>query len=203
MKNFYTLGQSAITEIMIKKSRFIASVAPVASEEQGVNFVKKVRDKHNNATHNVFAYVINEQVQRFSDDGEPSGTAGKPIMEVINRKGLVQTAVVVTRYYGGILLGAGGLVRAYSESAVAGIDTAGIVEKILHQQLQVTADYQWLGLVKRELESIGAMNTEITYDQRVQITCYIRPDLLQTISTRLTDATAAQVNIIKGNFNYL
>lgn len=203
MKNFYTLGQSAITEIMIKKSRFIASVAPVASEEQGVNFVKKVRDKHNNATHNVFAYVINEQVQRFSDDGEPSGTAGKPILEVINRKGLVQTAVVVTRYYGGILLGAGGLVRAYSESAVAGIDTAGIVEKILHQQLQVTADYQWLGLVKRELESIGAMNTEITYDQRVQITCYIRPDLLQTISTRLTDATAAQVNIIKGNFNYL
>lgn len=203
MESFYTLEQSAITEIVIRKSRFIASVAPVANEEQAVTFVNEVRNQHSNATHNVFAYVINEQVQRFSDDGEPSGTAGRPTLELINRKGLVKTSVVVTRYYGGILLGAGGLVRAYSEAAAAGIDAAGIVERILHQQIQITADYQWLGLVKRELENINAIDTQITYDQRVQITCHLKPELIQTISTRLIEATAAQINITTGDFRYI
>jgi len=203
MESFYTLEQHAITEIVIKKSRFIASVAPVADEGQAVTFINEVRNQHSNATHNVFAYVINEQVQRFSDDGEPSGTAGRPTLELINRKGLMKTSVVVTRYYGGILLGAGGLVRAYTEAATAGINAAGIVEKTLHQQVQITADYHWLGVIKRELEFINAVNTQITYGQRVQITCHLKPDLIQTISTRLIEATAAQIDITTGDFSYI
>lgn len=203
MKSYYTLKQKATAEIVIKKSRFIASVAPVASEEQGINFVNDIRNQHCNATHNVFAYVINEQLQRFSDDGEPSGTAGRPTLEVINRKGLIQTAVVVTRYYGGILLGAGGLVRAYSDAANAGIAAAGIVERVLHRQLQITADYQWLGLVKRELENIKAVDIQVSYGQRVQFTAHLRPELIENFSQRLIEATAAQVSIATGEFTYI
>lgn len=202
MKSFFTLAKPAVTEIIIRKSRFITSVAPVIDEEQAISFVDKAQTKHSNATHNVFGYVVNEQLQRFSDDGEPSGTAGKPVLELINRKGLIQTTIVVTRYYGGVQLGAGGLIRAYSEAAATGIEAAGIVEKIPHRQVQIVLDYQWLGLVKRQLEHSNAMDTQFDYGQKVKVTCFVRPDLISTIKIRLTDGTAAQVGISIGELSY-
>ncbi|MBM7855664.1 putative YigZ family protein [Desulfohalotomaculum tongense] len=204
MKNSYlTLQQPVQTEIIIKKSRFITSASPVDNEDEANAFIEQIRTEHSTATHNVFAYVINEQVQRFSDDGEPSGTAGRPVLEVINRKGLSKTALVVTRYFGGIMLGAGGLVRAYSEAAVKGIETAGIVEKLLHRQLNITMDYHWIGLVKREVENAGAKQLHIQYLQQVKMQFYLLPDAAKSLTQKLIEATAAQINIEEGPLSYI
>lgn len=198
-----TLEKPDRTCIIIKKSRFITSVSPVVDEEEAVKFLNQIKKEHNQANHNVFAYVINEQIQRYSDDGEPGGTAGKPVLEVINNKGLEKTAVVVTRYFGGIMLGAGGLVRAYAEAAVKGIESAGIIEKFLHQELYITMDYHWQGLVKREVENAGGKQVEIAYHQQVEMKVCLRPETLELLDKRLVDMTAAQVIIKKGHFSYI
>lgn len=200
--SFFTVKEPAEAEIIIKKSRFIAAVMPVETAAAADQFVKTISKKHQTATHNVFAYVINEQSQRFSDDGEPAGTAGKPVLEVISRKNLTKTAIVVTRYYGGILLGAGGLIRAYSDAAKEGIAKAGIVERILHQKLIITLDYQWLGLVKRELEKANGKKIEINYDRQVNLSVLLPPATAQNITNRLIEATGAQINIEKGELIY-
>ncbi len=200
--SFFTVKEPAEAEIIIKKSRFIAAVMPVETAATADQFVKTISKKHQTATHNVFAYVINEQSQRFSDDGEPAGTAGKPVLEVISRKNLTKTAIVVTRYYGGILLGAGGLIRAYSDAAKEGIAKAGIVERILHQKLIITLDYQWLGLVKRELEKANGKKIEINYDRQVNLSVLLPPATAQNITNRLIEATGAQINIEKGELIY-
>jgi len=128
---YKTISKEATVEMEEKKSRFIANVKPVSSEEEALEFINNIRAKYWDATHNVYAYYISGEniIQRFSDDGEPSGTAGMPVLEVIKRMELKDLVVVVTRYFGGILLGASGLVRAYSKSAALGIEAAGIVTK--------------------------------------------------------------------------
>ena len=204
MKNKYmTLQKPAQTEIIIKKSRFITSAFPVNNEAEAAKMIQQIKKEHQQATHNVFAYVINEQIQRFSDDGEPSGTAGKPVLEVIRHKGLCQTVLVVTRYFGGIMLGAGGLVRAYSEAAVKGIEAAGVIEILLYQELSITMDYQWVGAVKREIENAGCKQINISYEQQVVLRSYILPNALVTVTKKLIDLTAAQVIIKAGQLLYL
>ncbi len=128
MKAYLTLGKHSETEYTIQKSRFIGQAAPVANQDAALDFLELVRQKHKAASHHCFAYVIgqNQSVIRYSDDGEPSGTAGKPIADVLLHKNVVDCAVVVTRYFGGILLGAGGLVRAYTHTATLALDAAGI-----------------------------------------------------------------------------
>ncbi|WP_031515031.1 YigZ family protein [Desulfofalx alkaliphila] len=202
-KQYVMLCKPNRSEIVIKKSRFIASVSPVNNEEEAANFIQQIKEEHKQATHNVFAYVINEQIQRYSDDGEPSGTAGRPVLEVINNKGLVKTAVVVTRYFGGIMLGAGGLVRAYTEAAVLGIEEAGIAVKTLHQQLHITVDYNLFGLVKKIIEQNQGRHVEIAYEQHVKISAYFLSKVAQSITRELIDATAAQVTIEKGKETYI
>jgi uncharacterized YigZ family protein len=203
MNNYLTLENFSRTEIIIKKSRFIASAAPVSDEEDATNFIAQIRKEHSQATHNVFAYVINEQVQRFNDDGEPSGTAGRPVLEVINRKNLIKSAIVVTRYFGGIMLGAGGLVRAYTEATIKGIESAGIIEKLIYQQLHITLDYQWIGLVKRELESVDGKKLNFSYGQQVEISVYLPPKTIKLLTPKLIEATASQISIEEGLLTYL
>ena len=204
MKNKYlTLQKTAQTEIIIKKSRFITSVFPVNNEAEATTMIRQIKKEHQQATHNVFAYVINEQIQRFSDDGEPSGTAGKPVLEVIHHKGLCQIALVVTRYFGGIMLGAGGLVRAYSEAAVNGIEAAGVIEKLLYQELFIVMDYQWLGAVKREIENADGKQINISYEQQVNLQSYILQTALETVTNKIIDISAAQVIIKTGQYLYL
>ncbi|GBF34787.1 hypothetical protein DCCM_3907 [Desulfocucumis palustris] len=197
------IGKAAQIEIIIKKSRFIASAFPVDNEEAAMGCINQVKKEHSRANHNVFAYVINEQIQRYSDDGEPGGTAGKPILEVIRYKGLTCTALVVTRYFGGILLGAGGLVRAYSEAASKAIEKAAVVEKLLYREVAINLDYQWLGPVKYELENSGATNININYGQRVHINFHIRPEKAEAVSKRVVDMTSARAEINTGGFAYL
>ena len=204
MKNKYlTLQKPAQTEIIIKKSRFTTSAFPVNNEAEATTMIQQIKKDHHQATHNVFAYVINEQIQRFSDDGEPSGTAGKPVLEVIHHKGLCKTALVVTRYFGGIMLGAGGLVRAYSEAAAKGIEAAGVIEKLLYRELFITMDYQWLGAVKREIENAGGKQIDLSYEQQVVIHSYLLLSALEAVTKKLIDITAAQVIIKAGQFSYL
>ena len=200
---YLTLKKPAQTEIIIKKSRFITSAFPVDNEAEATSMIQQIKKDHQQASHNVFAYVINEQVQRFSDDGEPGGTAGKPVLEVIHHKGLCQTALVVTRYFGGIMLGAGGLVRAYSEAAAKGIEAAGVIEKLLYRELFVSMDYQWLGTVKREVENAGGKEINISYEQQVILHSYILPAALEAVTRKLIDLTAAKVIIKTGQFSYL
>ena len=135
----------------IKRSKFIATVCGEVDSETAEDFVKSVKKKYADATHNCYAYIsdINGQATRFSDDGEPGGTAGQPIMQVLKKKGLVRTAVVVTRYFGGIKLGAGGLVGAYTESAVLGIESAKIATKTKCSQIAISIDYPLYSSVEK------------------------------------------------------
>ena len=156
MQNYKTVLQEAEAEFTEKRSRFIARVAPVQSEEEALAFLEKVRTKHREARHNVYAYIVRENnISRFSDDGEPSGTAGLPVLNVLARQNLTDVCIVVTRYFGGILLGAGGLARAYGKSAADGILAAGACEMIYSEVFSVTVDYSLLGKIQHVLEEKG------------------------------------------------
>ncbi len=157
-KGYLTVRTNGEARLAIKKSLFIGYVINVQSEEEALRFIEKIKKEHWDATHNCYAYVIdneNDSAKRFSDDGEPSGTAGKPILNVIERLSLQDVVVVVTRYYGGIMLGAGGLIRAYVEAAKLAIDNAGIVEKVSAVEITVTIDYGYYGRLESELISGG------------------------------------------------
>lgn len=184
----------AQTEIVIKKSRFIAHVAPVSTEEEAVAFIQRIRTEHAEATHNCYAYKAGTAV-RLSDDGEPSGTAGRPIFDVIEKQGISDVCVVVTRYFGGILLGAGGLVRAYSHSAVAGVEAAGVAETVPALDLRLTLDYGLIGKVQYLLEQVGALTLDSQYGHEVTVDCRIlaawEPDLL----TQLQDLSAGRIQV--------
>ena len=148
--NFLTVYKKGEAEVVEKKSRFIATVIPIESEEQAVAFIEEMKKKYWDARHNVFAYVIglNNEIQRYSDDGEPSGTAGVPILEVLKKENIRNTVVVVTRYFGGTLLGTGGLVRAYSKAAKEGIENALVIEKVFFQRTYVYVDYTTSGKIQ-------------------------------------------------------
>ncbi|MBQ3433634.1 MAG: YigZ family protein, partial [Selenomonadaceae bacterium] len=155
LQKYYTVKGYGEHEIVIEKSRFICYVNRAETEEEAIAFIQQIKKKHWDATHNCSAYLIGEhdQIQKANDDGEPSGTAGVPMLEVLKKKGLKDTVAVVTRYFGGIKLGAGGLVRAYSRAVSEGLNAAGIVERRLMRVMQVTIDYSWLGKVENELRS--------------------------------------------------
>ena len=146
-KTVYCGGEAEIIE---KKSRFIATVKPVKSEEEAIAFIESLKKKYWNATHNCFAYVIGEhfQVQRCSDDGEPSGTAGKPMLDVLMGEEIHDTVVVVTRYFGGTLLGTGGLVRAYQSSTKAGLEASTVITKMHGHKTSIQTDYTGLGKIQ-------------------------------------------------------
>ena len=154
MRNTYRTVQGyGQAEVEINKSRFIAYVNRAESEEEAIAFLERIRKQHWDATHNCAAYIVgeNEEHQKANDDGEPSGTAGRPILEVIKRSALTDTIIIVTRYFGGIKLGTGGLIRAYGKSAVVGLEAAGIVERQLHTRMTATIDYSLLGVPGRNV----------------------------------------------------
>jgi len=191
---YKTVLQAAQAEMVEKKSRFIASVRPVVTEQEAIDFINECRGTYRDATHNVYAYVVQKHnTSRYSDDGEPSGTAGVPVLEVINKEGLTDVAVVVTRYFGGTLLGAGGLVRAYGKSAKLGLDEAIITEKIYCHRLNMQTTYDLLGKVRYLIETGDYILGEITYTDSVNITAYVKYDLLEQFLKELEEATNAAV----------
>lgn len=204
LERYSTIRQQANEEIVIKKSRFIGYAKPVETEEEAVAFIDEIKRLHRSATHNCSAYMVGErdQHQKASDDGEPSGTAGKPILEVIKHKGLKNVAVVVTRYFGGIMLGAGGLVRAYTDGAVAGIEAAGEIVKVLHREVFVNVDYTWYGKLENELHGRGTRIGGTEFTDRVIVKCLPEATQAEAFITWMTDLTQGQAIINEGESVY-
>lgn len=192
-------------EIVIEKSRFIAHIARTESEDEAQAFIQKIKKIHKDATHNCSAYLIgeNDQIQKALDDGEPSGTAGVPILEVLKKKNLKDTTVVVTRYFGGIKLGAGGLIRAYSKSTSEGIDHIGVVERTLMRVISTKIDYTWLGKLENELRSSIYEIKEIEYLDQVIIHIYAKEESKAQYIDWITELTNGQAVITEGDLLYL
>lgn len=183
MLDYRTVAQEVSSEIVIKKSRFLAHVKPVQNEEEAYEFIRHIQKIHREATHNVYAYRINNQLEKSCDDGEPSGTAGRPVLNVLKGENLYNTVVVVTRYYGGILLGAGGLVRAYSQAASQGLAEAQMVTRVLCQQIRVIFPMPLFGIVKKEIEKFGAkiLDVQVT-DQGAMVARLPVPQVVDLVA---------------------
>lgn len=191
--------EGGIGEVTEKKSRFIASVFPIQSEEEALEFIAQVRKKHYDARHNCFAYVLGEknETERCSDDGEPSGTAGRPMLDVLLGEGVHNVAVVVTRYFGGTLLGTGGLVRAYSRAVQEGLKNSVIIEKQEGTLLTLKTDYNGIGKIQYQLGQKGLVITDSEYTDVVRIETLVPQDQLETLLEDLTEATNGRVQILE------
>ncbi|MFI2856375.1 YigZ family protein [Paenibacillus sp. JSM ZJ436] len=200
LEAYKTVRAAGSKEIVIRKSRFIGHCKPVESEEEAAAFIEDIKKQHWNATHNCSAYVIGErdEIQKQSDDGEPSGTAGKPILEVIRNQGLKNVAVVVTRYFGGIMLGAGGLIRAYTDGAVAALEAGEVIRRVLHREVIVELDYTWLGKVENELRSRNVRLGETVFADKVTLTCLPVVGESEAFQAWMVDLTQGQSVISEG-----
>ena len=196
---YKTLRQEAADEVIINKSRFIGYACPCETEEEALAFLNKIRTKHKDATHNCYAYVIgkNSGIMRYSDDGEPGGTAGLPMMEVLKAQGVVNCCVVVTRYFGGILLGAGGLVRAYTKGAKIAIDAAGKSMKRVWTVLYVPCPYTYYERLKLEVEAFGGVIRKTDFGSEVELEILVAQPKAQAFLDKLTDMTAGTVDALE------
>ena len=185
----YRGGQGEITE---KKSRFIATVCPVHSEEEALSFIEKTKKKYWDARHNCYAYIIgeNQTCMRSSDDGEPQGTAGHPMLDVLCGQKIYDVAVVVTRYFGGVLLGTGGLVRAYAAAVQEGLANSELIEK--HKGIPVLIDTDYTGIGKLQYLTATQQITvlETLYEDRVRLKILLEPDRLKQFHSEVMDATS-------------
>ncbi|MNO39992.1 IMPACT family member YigZ [compost metagenome] len=204
LEQYRTVRSSGSKEVVIRKSRFIGHVMPVENEEEALLFIEDIKKKHWNATHNCSAYVIGErdEIQRQSDDGEPSGTAGKPILEVIRNQGVKNVAIVVTRYFGGIMLGAGGLIRAYTDGAVLALEAGEVITRVLRREVFVEIDYTWLGKVENELRGRGIQTGETLFTDKVTLLCLPRNDEGDAFMAWITDLTQGQALVTEGRRIY-
>ncbi|UUV14322.1 YigZ family protein [Clostridioides difficile] len=205
MSNYRTLHEFGTDEITIEKSVFIGYAKPIKSEEEALEFINEIKKKHKDATHNVWAYTVgkNMNIQRYSDDGEPQGTAGIPTLEVIKKEDLRDVAVVVTRYFGGTKLGAGGLVRAYTKGAKMGLEAGKIIYKVMYQEVKVKIDYTQLGKVQNELMNLGYFIKDTVYEDNVEIVVYSRLEDVEKLSEKMIDITSGTGKIILGEEFYL
>lgn len=189
---YRTVAREAEITLIEKKSKFIARIKPVQSKEEAEAFIEEVRKVHWNATHNVPAYIIgiNQEVQKYSDDNEPGGTAGLPVLEVLKAHGVVNTAVVVTRYFGGILLGRGGLVRAYGGAAREALRAAGVVRMVPAQEIAITVDYVHSGRVQNELLNQGVVLSGTEYLEKVTFRVQLLPQEKEPLRQNVQELTA-------------
>lgn len=204
LEQYRTVRSPGSREVVIRKSRFIGHVMPVENEEEAVQFIENIKKQHWNATHNCSAYMIGErdEIQRQSDDGEPSGTAGKPILEVIRSQNVKNVAIVVTRYFGGIMLGAGGLIRAYTDGAVLALEAGEVITRVLRREVWVEIDYTWLGKVENELRGRGIQTGETLFTDKVKLLCLPRNDEGDTFMAWITDLTQGQALVTEGRRLY-
>lgn len=205
LPHYLTVQSRGDHEIVIEKSRFIAHVARTETETEAQVFITEMKKQYKDATHNCSAYLIGEhdQIQKALDDGEPSGTAGVPILEVLKKKNLKDTTVVVTRYFGGIKLGAGGLIRAYSKATSEGVESTGIVERKLMRVISTKIDYTWLGKLENELRSSIYQIKEIEYLDQVMIHVFAEEAKKQQYIEWMTELTNGQASISEGEMLYL
>lgn len=193
-KALYQGGEGELTE---KKSRFIATTLPIASEEEALAFIEATKKKYWNATHNCSAFVIGKrhELKRCSDDGEPNGTAGRPMLDVLLGEDIHNTAVVVTRYFGGTLLGTGGLVRAYSGAVKAGLEGSVMIEKYLGNRLMVQTDYNGIGKIQYITAQSGILTLNSEYTDLVKVELLVPSDKEEGLRKKITEATNGRAKI--------
>ncbi|MBT2757214.1 YigZ family protein [Mesobacillus foraminis] len=204
LPRYLTVKGYGENEIIIQKSRFIAYIDRAETEEEAQEFIQKIKKQNWDATHNCSAYLIGEQdhIQKANDDGEPSGTAGVPILEVLKKKKLKDTVVVITRYFGGIKLGAGGLIRAYGKATSEGLAATGIVERKLMAIMHTTIDYTLLGKVENELRSSIYTIKDIHYQDKVEIEAYVEENQTESFTAWMVELTNGQGEIRQGETLY-
>ncbi|MCA1060794.1 YigZ family protein [Rossellomorea aquimaris] len=192
-------------EITIERSRFIAYVNRVETEEEALEFIASIKKKHHDANHNCSAYMIGENnlIQKANDDGEPSGTAGVPMLEVLKKRDLKDTVVVVTRYFGGIKLGAGGLIRAYGRATSEVLNATGIVERRLMRVMKTKIDYTWLGKIENEVRSSHYQLKAIHYLDAVEVEVYVEEASKFQFLDWMTELTNGQSVISEDLQEYL
>ena len=193
MNEYLVPSEYGEDEFIEKKSRFIGRIWPVETEEEALARIQEMKKKHYDATHNCWAYIIRDGAVRFSDDGEPGGTAGMPMLQVLQREGLFNAVCVVTRYFGGILLGAGGLVRAYTKGAKIAVDAAGKSMKRVWTVLYVPCPYSFYERVRLEAEGFGGIVRKADFGAEVELELLFPEAKTQEFLDRLTDMTAGTV----------
>lgn len=205
LPRYYTVKEYGEHEIIIQKSRFIAQIKRAESENEAQEFIQTIKKKNGNASHNCSAYLIGEhdQIQKANDDGEPSGTAGVPILEVLKKRNLKDTVVVITRYFGGIKLGAGGLIRAYGKATSEGLDEVGIVERRLMQIIIVKVDYTWLGKLEKEVRASEYIIKEIHYLDIVELEVYVEIEKIEIFKSWMINLTNGQALLSDENCLFL
>lgn len=199
---YKTIKTDGLAETEIKKSRFLCHLKRVTSEEEAKAFIQGIKKEHWKANHNCSAYLIGErsEIQRSSDDGEPSGTAGVPMLEVLKKNDLINVCVVVTRYFGGIKLGAGGLIRAYSHAVSHGLQTVGLVMGKLQQEISLDLDYSLLGKLQNSLPETTIKETIFT--EKVTVICRVDEEQVENFEAEIIDLLQGQVTITRGATGY-
>lgn len=204
LEKYYTVKEDGQAELEIKKSRFICHLKRVSSEEEAKEFINALKKEHWKANHNCSAFLIGEhsEIQRSSDDGEPSGTAGVPMLEVLKKNELINVAAVVTRYFGGTKLGAGGLIRAYAHSVSHALAEVGIVEGKLQQELLITINYPLLGKLQNFLEAKELTIKDTEFTDTVQVICLVDENQLTAVQGEIVDLLSGQASFEEGAKSY-
>lgn len=203
MAEYKTVRENACAEFVERRSRFIGYVRPVTTEEDAISFLNEIRQKHWDATHNVYAYSLRGgQLRRYSDDGEPQGTAGMPVLEVLQKPGIVDTAIVVTRYFGGVMLGAGGLVRAYSHTASLGVQAAKPIVMRLCSLLYLQCDYSQYGILAALIPECGGVVDDSEFTEIVTLRFHMAKEEVPLFCKRLADATGGTVEAEQAGEKY-
>ncbi len=194
--NYLTVSEPAEASFIEKRSEFIGYISPVSTSEEAVDFINGIKARHRKAKHNVYAYILRQDnISRYSDDGEPQGTAGVPVLEVLRKRGLTDICVVVTRYFGGILLGGGGLVRAYSHAASLACDAAHTMDMCLCHKLRLTADYSMYGKISYLLPAHGTITLSSDFGSDVTMEILVLSEKLDALKKELTEATNGSIII--------
>lgn len=204
-EQYRTVRREGVHEIEVKKSRFLTTLAPAATEEEALAVLRRVRERHPTATHHCFAYVIGPGggVQKSGDDGEPGGTAGVPMLQMLLRREVRDTVAVVSRWFGGIQLGAGGLIRAYGGAVGQALDALGTVALRRLRLLAVTADHQRAGRLENDLRAGGHAVRDVHYGEQVTIEVGVAEDEVESFRSWLADATAGTAGLDVGDVTYV
>ncbi|SFG72989.1 YigZ family protein [Sporolactobacillus nakayamae] len=202
---YITVKKNALIETEIKRSRFISAVYPINDESEADQLIQIVRKEHWKANHNCFAYIIGkkQEIQKASDDGEPSGTAGVPMLDVLKRRGICNVLVIVTRYFGGIKLGAGGLIRAYAHAASNGLNAAEVVRQAPTDQWSVSVDYHLSGTLENKLHESHYIVNDVSYSDKVTFDIYTSQVDSPIFSEWITNLTSGQAQTHKQSELYL
>lgn len=204
LERYLMVAQDGEHEIIVDKSRFICHVKRVYNDQDAMEFIRQIKKIHWNATHNCSAYQIGDfnEIQKANDDGEPSGTAGVPMLEVLRKQGLKNCVVVVTRYFGGIKLGAGGLIRTYGKAVSEAIKELGVIERKTMKTMFINVDYTLLGMIQSRLEGTEYLLSQIHYTDKVSVEVLIDVDAEKTFNSWVIDITNGKAEVIAGETSF-